>query len=86
MVSGHDAIVAVDVGGTNIRTGIVELGKKPDLSEASVRDMELWRHGDEKEVGRDDAIDELAKMLKARIKAAKPSGIFFTARAHMIGR
>ncbi len=70
IVSGHDAIVAVDVGGTNIRTGIVELGKKADLSDSSVRDMELWRHGDEESLKRDDAVDELCKMLQDLIKTA----------------
>lgn len=70
MIQGHDAIVAVDVGGTNIRTGIVELGKKPDLSAAKVRQMELWRHADEAGVGREDAIGELGKMLKGLVKSA----------------
>lgn len=70
MIGGHDAIVAVDVGGTNIRAGIVELGKKSDLSDAVVREMELWRHGDEDGVRRDDAVNELGKMLKSLVKAA----------------
>lgn len=70
MIQGHDAIIAVDVGGTNIRTGIVELGKKPDLSAAKVREMDLWRHADEKDVRRQDAIGELGRMLKGLVKAA----------------
>ena len=34
MLAGHDSILAVDIGGSNIRSGIVELHnkKKPDLS------------------------------------------------------
>ena len=36
MLKGHDAILAVDVGGSNIRAGIVELNlaKSADLSKA----------------------------------------------------
>ena len=39
MLKGHDGIVAVDVGGTNIRTGVVQLNckKSSDLAEAAVR-------------------------------------------------
>src|SRR5437867_911046 len=38
MVEGYDAILAVDVGGTNFRAGIVELNlpKAKDLSKARV--------------------------------------------------
>ena len=38
MLKGHDSILAVDVGGTNIRVGIVEfnLKKSNDLSKARV--------------------------------------------------
>jgi hypothetical protein len=64
MLKGHDGILAVDVGGTNIRAGIVELnlGKSSDLAKARVVKSELWRHGDE-DVNRDDAIDRLIEML-----------------------
>lgn len=64
MLKGHDGILAVDVGGTNIRAGIVELnlGKSDDLSKARIIKSELWRHGDE-DVDRDDAIDRLVDML-----------------------
>jgi hypothetical protein len=50
----HDAILAVDIGGTNIRAGIVHLNNKraADFSKAKVEQFELWRHGDEK-LGRD---------------------------------
>ena len=44
------SILAVDIGGTNIRAGIVALNlkKAADLSEAAVWKFELWRHRDEK--------------------------------------
>ena len=50
MFEAHDAILAVDIGGTNIRAGVValHLKKARDLSKAAVWKFELWRHGDEK--------------------------------------
>jgi hypothetical protein len=46
---GHDSIIAVDIGGTNIRCGVVETRRKrsADLSQACVWKSELWRHADE---------------------------------------
>ena len=46
---GHDSILAVDIGGTNIRCGVVETRwkKAPDLSKAEVWMSELWRHADD---------------------------------------
>jgi len=66
MLKGYDGILAVDVGGTNIRAGIVELNvtKSTDLSKACVLKSKLWRHGDE-EVGREDAVGRLVEMLEA---------------------
>jgi predicted NBD/HSP70 family sugar kinase len=72
MFKAHDAILAVDIGGTNIRAGVVCLNLKDadDLSKADIGQFELWRHGDEKP-SRDEAIDGLIGMLKRLIKAAK---------------
>ncbi len=72
MFKAHDAILAVDIGGTNIRAGVVCLNLKEadDLSKANIGQFELWRHGDEKP-SRDEAIDGLISMLKRLIKAAK---------------
>ncbi len=71
-----DSLVAVDIGGSNIRAGIVELrqGKAPDLSRARVSSSELWRHADE-EVSRDKAIVRLGEMLKDQVKQAKKDGL-----------
>ena len=72
----HDAILAVDIGGTNIRAGVVQLNLKraPNLSKAKVWKYELWRHGDEK-LERDDAIAELIEMLRRLIKRAEKEGL-----------
>jgi hypothetical protein len=72
MFKAHDAILAADIGGTNIRAGVVclNLDDADDLSKAKIDQFELWRHGDEKP-GREEAIDSLIGMLKRLIKAAK---------------
>jgi hypothetical protein len=72
---GHDSILAVDIGGTNIRCGVVETRRKksPDLSKASVWKSELWRHGDD-EPSREDAVKRLVKMLKDLVSKADKEG------------
>ena len=64
MLSGHDCMLAVDIGGTNIRTGLVELnlGRRSSLCDVRVMGLELWRHRDD-EPTRDQAIDHLCRML-----------------------
>jgi hypothetical protein len=70
--SGHDAILAVDIGGTNIRAGIVELRsrKKHDLADSRVAQFELWRHRDEHPT-RDEAVARLIEMLEDVIDYAE---------------
>ncbi len=72
---GHDSILAVDIGGTNIRCGVVETRSKksPDMSKASVWKSELWRHADD-EPGRDESVKRLGKMLKELIDKAETEG------------
>lgn len=71
MLEGFDGILAVDIGGTNIRVGIVELRlkKAKDLSKAQVFASDLWRHGDEK-TKRDAAVERLIDMLREHIDIA----------------
>lgn len=68
---GHDGILAVDIGGTNIRCGLVETRwkKAPDLSKASVWKSEIWRHADD-EPTREGAVKRLVKMLNGLIAEA----------------
>ena len=79
MFKGHNAIVAVDIGGTNIRAGIVRLNLKqaPDLSNAAVWKIELWRHADEKPT-RDQAVNVLATMLLKLIARAEKEELRLT--------
>lgn len=71
----HDSILAVDIGGTNIRCGVVETNwkKAKDLSKAKVWKSELWRHADE-EPTREGAVKRLVKMLKTLITQAEEGG------------
>src|SRR6478672_7297851 len=77
MFEAHDAILAVDIGGTNFRAGVVELNlkKAPDLSKAAVWKFELWRHADEKKVSRESAIKTMTEMLEKLIDKANKDGI-----------
>jgi hypothetical protein len=72
----HDSILAVDIGGTNIRCGVVETRwkKAPDLSKAAVWKSELWRHADD-EPTREGAVKRLVKMLKDLIAASEKEGL-----------
>jgi hypothetical protein len=68
----YEGILAVDIGGTNIRCGVVEtrFKKAADLSKAEVWKSELWRHADD-EPTREGAVKRLAKMLKGLIDLAE---------------
>ena len=77
MLKGHDGIVAVDVGGTNIRTGVVQLNckKSSDLAEAAVVKSEIWRHADDDDLKRDDAVQGLVDMLKDLVEWARKNDL-----------
>lgn len=76
MFGAFDSLVAVDIGGSNIRAGIVELRqhKASDLSKAKVFEFELWRHADET-TNRDQAVERLGEMLRNQIKSATQAGL-----------
>lgn len=71
----YDSILAVDIGGTNIRCGIVETRwkKASDLSKAVVFKSDLWRHAGD-EPSREAAVKRLAKMLEGLIEDAAAEG------------
>ena len=77
LFEGHDAIVAIDIGGTNIRVGIVELNTKkdPELSKANVWKLEIWRHADEKKKGRDATVESLIEMIEILVAKAQKEGL-----------
>jgi predicted NBD/HSP70 family sugar kinase len=73
LYKGFEALIAVDIGGSNIRTGIIKLNTKraPNLARAEVTEFDIWRHSEEKPK-REEAVDRLIEMLERSIaKAAK---------------
>src|SRR5258707_6937642 len=72
----QDSILAVDIGGTNIRCGVVETRwkKASDLSKASGWKSELWRHADH-EPTREGAVKRLVKMVKELVAGARGGGV-----------
>jgi len=75
-LEGFDGFLAVDVGGTNIRTGVVvtNVTKAPDLSQAEIWKSELWRHVDDKP-SRTAAVERLTAMLKNLMTEAGKSKV-----------
>lgn len=73
---GHDALLAIDIGGSNIRTGLVRphLKKAPDLSAACLWDSEIWPHRENKPA-REAAIDRLGAMLVELVRKAEKRGL-----------
>ena len=71
VLAGHDAILAADIGGTNVRVGIVELNadKHGDVAKADVWKRLHWRHRDDKPT-REEAIERIAEMLVKLIERA----------------
>jgi hypothetical protein len=71
ILDGHDAIIAVDIGGTNLRVGVVELKiKKGDITKASVWKSSLWRHKED-DPSRDDAVGRIAEMIGELVDKAE---------------
>jgi predicted NBD/HSP70 family sugar kinase len=74
VLRGHDAILAVDIGGSNIRAGMVQLKvkKSPEQTKTAVGELELWRYADLKEAPtREEAVERLADMLQGLIRHAE---------------
>jgi hypothetical protein len=76
MLRHHDAILAVDIGGTNLRCGIVKLRRKraEDLSKAKVLERQKWRHADDKP-SRSALVERLATMLQGLIDHCDEKGL-----------
>jgi predicted NBD/HSP70 family sugar kinase len=71
LFAGHDSILAADIGGTNIRAGVIALNldRAKDLSKATVLKSELWRHRDDKPK-RGQAVKRLVGMLEGLARLA----------------
>jgi hypothetical protein len=82
MLQGHDAVLAVDIGGSNLRAGLVELRpwkaskKLGDVARGTVDEMELWRYADEKNrPSREQAVERIGAMLERLVKRAAKSQV-----------
>lgn len=71
-----DAFLAVDIGGTHVRCGIVEHGlrRARDGSRACVVDRMQWRHGDDNPA-REELVLRIAAMLNGLAAQARTLGI-----------
>ncbi len=76
LASGHDALLAIDLGGTNVRCGIVRahLDDADDLSQAAVVANDKWQHADD-QPDRAGLLDGMAEMLNRLIARAAREGI-----------
>lgn len=76
MLKGHKAMLAMDIGGTNVRVGIVELRSKEgnDLSKARVWKSDIWRHADDKP-NRSATIERLIAMIEKLAAKADKAGL-----------
>jgi predicted NBD/HSP70 family sugar kinase len=64
VLDGHDAVLAADIGGTNMRAGLLRFKvKNAEVSKVEVVKRLHWRHADDRPT-RDEAVDRLAAMLK----------------------
>jgi predicted NBD/HSP70 family sugar kinase len=73
MLEGHDGLLAVDIGGTNIRAGLIKVKLKDTrVTKAEMVKRLHWKHRSEKPT-RDHALDRIAGMLKELRDAAEPA-------------
>jgi predicted NBD/HSP70 family sugar kinase len=85
MFHGYQGILAVDIGGSNVRAGVVDLHlkKNKDLSHCTVHESEIWRYADDDDKPkRDQAVERIGHMLskltektKSKLKLAPFIGI-----------
>ncbi|HSX62522.1 MAG TPA: ROK family protein [Tahibacter sp.] len=67
VLAGFDAMLAIDIGGTNVRAGLLRLPRRE--GEPRVAKMLLWRHGDETPT-RESVVEELIAMLRKLVAYA----------------
>jgi predicted NBD/HSP70 family sugar kinase len=74
ILDGRGAVLAMDIGGSNIRAGLVALHsskKGSDLRRGTVEELDLWRYADEEaKPTRDEAVDRIVAMLERLTRKA----------------
>lgn len=75
ILKGFDSMLAVDIGGTNLRCGIVafKAGRGGTPTEIGVERSLAWRHRDDRPT-RDQLVKRLVVLLRRLEKAARKSG------------
>ncbi|MEJ7731521.1 MAG: hypothetical protein WKG00_20200 [Polyangiaceae bacterium] len=73
--AGYDGLMAMDIGGSNFRVGVVQLhlSESSDLSGCTVWASDLWRHAEDQPT-RAAAIDRLMGMLAQLVQRAQKKG------------
>jgi len=76
LLKEHDAILALDIGGTNVRCGIVKTRRRRarDLSKAEVVHREKWRHADDG-ISRKVLVERVVAMLEKQMRYCGRKGI-----------
>jgi len=76
MLRGFNGLLAVDIGGSNIRCGAITFRPtgKQHVRSTAVHHSSQWRHREE-QASRRDIVDELIDMLKQSSSAARKKGI-----------
>lgn len=76
ILNGFNALLTVDIGGTNLRGGVVgfKISGKGEVREADVWESELWRHR-KSEPTRDQLIKRLVGMMKRLAKKARKADL-----------
>lgn len=73
-LNGKDGLLAVDIGGSKVRVGIVEFGQRKSglLADARVWRVDVWKHGKSRTTRR-KMVHRIADMLRAMAKEAEKS-------------
>lgn len=77
-LSGYGGLLAVDIGGSNVRAGVVELHprKDPILGKSVVAQMDLWRYADQTpKPRREQAVAQLGVMLRRLLHWAEKNDL-----------
>jgi hypothetical protein len=73
LLKDYNALLAIDIGGTNVRCGIVKfkIDDEGRVARAKARSVDVWRHGD-KDVSRNDIVRRIAlSLIELQKRAAK---------------
>lgn len=75
-ICDYDGMLAVDLGGTKLRVGIVEIRNcgDGDLTDAAVWTKKVWKHRDAKRRSRGRIVQRMAGMLEKAVEKAGKRG------------